>query len=260
MQKQETAVQNTIKKRIPYFIIVGLILSIGSIAFFFLTKGDSKTSVLVSSDPSSKTTGSISVTQDASHLSNSKEAREAPLCSTLSPFQSGQVNCREEIKKKLFLKPNTEWKTRTINGITYVFGEGNPKEVAKNRSELRPVDEYVTPEVEYALKAFLEDENFTKVMQKCGHILDWENKLEKPDWEKYPDNLDMETMLIINPEHGRKEINGLFLHVIEPRLSFLRSPVGDPRDPLRLCLGEDYSWMESVFRNMNNLTRSYIVN
>ncbi|MBX9809799.1 hypothetical protein K2X92_05405 [Candidatus Gracilibacteria bacterium] len=56
-----------------------------------------------------------------------------------NPFQTGTTNTGEGTKpetpkpqptKVVFQKPNTEWKSRTLSGITYVFGEGNPKEVA----------------------------------------------------------------------------------------------------------------------------------
>lgn len=51
-----------------------------------------------------------------------------------NPFQTGDTHTGEAqkpaIQKVVFQKPNTEWKTRTLSGITYVFGEGNPKEVA----------------------------------------------------------------------------------------------------------------------------------
>lgn len=54
----------------------------------------------------------------------------------ISPFGTGKPLTEEENEKKpVFKKPNTEWKTRqvTLNDgrtMTYVFGEGNPKEVA----------------------------------------------------------------------------------------------------------------------------------
>jgi hypothetical protein len=54
---------------------------------------------------------------------------------TVSPFGSGKP-MTEEPKSK-FQKPNTEWKSRTISGVTYVFGEGNPKEVALPESEMK---------------------------------------------------------------------------------------------------------------------------
>jgi hypothetical protein len=54
----------------------------------------------------------------------------------MSPFGSGKPNMEEE--KPKFKKPNLEWKMRTINGITYVFGEGNPREVEPEIDILNP--------------------------------------------------------------------------------------------------------------------------
>lgn len=177
----------------------------------------------------------------------------------MSPFGSGKPLTEGEEKKRLFQKPNTEWKSRTINGITYVFGEGNPAEVAKKREDLRDFEYYVNPETEIALKKLLEDDNLTFVMQKCGDIIDWNNEQVKSDWEKFPDNLDMETMLIIDPETGRKEVNQIYINVIEPLFSFLQSPITDPNYPLRLCLGDDIGRMGSIFRNMHEFNISYVV-
>ena len=51
----------------------------------------------------------------------------------MSPFSSGKPLTEEEYKP-VFRKPNIEWKTRQValndgRTLTYVFGEGNPKEV-----------------------------------------------------------------------------------------------------------------------------------
>ena len=91
-----------------------------------------------------------------------------------------------------FRKPNTEWKTRTLSGITYVFGEGNPKEVALDKKELEEMhnkclDEmhgkslyeyelcnpetgefkYVTPEIEQYILSALSDPNWEKIAKEC---------------------------------------------------------------------------------------------
>lgn len=110
-----------------------------------------------------------------------------------NPFQTGDTNIGEvqkiAIQNEVFQKPNTEWKTRTLSGITYVFGEGNPKEVALDEDQMKNyilcrapyldasygnIDGqckedrgYVTPEIEKSLLRILLDQNWIMLATKC---------------------------------------------------------------------------------------------
>ncbi len=115
----------------------------------------------------------------------------------MSPFGSGKPLTEEE-KKPEFKKPNTEWKTRTLSGITYVFGEGNPKKIALNFEQLQEMSKkcvltstsetlitstmslmngfcnpenemlrYVTPEIEKHLLLALSDPSWSKLATEC---------------------------------------------------------------------------------------------
>lgn len=115
----------------------------------------------------------------------------------LSPFGRGKP-LTETDKKPEFKKPNTEWKTRTLNingkWLTYVFGEGNPAGVAMNIDQIKEISKicadgtspeaqklintqvcsqesglmaYVTPEVETYLLAALSDPNWSKLATEC---------------------------------------------------------------------------------------------
>jgi hypothetical protein len=156
---------------------------------------------------------------------------------TVSPFGSGKP-LAEEPKQK-FQKPNTEWKARTINGITYRQGEGNPvgakalseKEIEAYKNCVRepelsqvscglPDDRangYVTAELERDLIILLSHKNWEPILTKCEQHF---RKYEFSDWEvtydkvMNEDAMNIENMITIDPENGRKElIYGNFGHL-----------------------------------------------
>jgi hypothetical protein len=75
----------------------------------------------------------------------------------------------------IFHQPILEWGTRTLSGITYIFGEGNPKEI-----QIKLQDEYnqqyadgftVRPETEKGLLEFLSNPMLATVVNKCGGFI-----------------------------------------------------------------------------------------
>ncbi len=191
---------------------------------------------------------------------------ELPLCTSVNPFLSGKVDCRNAENPK-FKKPNTEWKTRTINGISYVFGEGNPKEVALTGSMdeyLRTINPntgnapygYMNPQTEIALKEFVSDEKLTYVLEKCSDYFDPWNKNQKPEWNRFPPNLDLDTLLIVDPETGKKEINPVVINVIYPLFSVVDGPTAD-NNLLYSCLGNEYSYARELMGKLSTTFRYY---
>ncbi len=151
----------------------------------------------------------------------------------ISPFGSGKPLIEGE-KKPEFKKPNTEWKTRTLSGITYVFGEGNPPEVVMTPTNLQEESRacalnpgstsricrediygYMTPEVEFALKKTLESPLWESLITECEK--DYSHSSDFVRFQKNilaPHALDISRFLIIDPTTGRKELETLEIREI----------------------------------------------
>jgi hypothetical protein len=144
----------------------------------------------------------------------------------MSPFGSGKPLTEEENEKKpVFKKPNIEWKTRTLSGITYVFGEGDPKSVHEKFETFQGWDQNgyidsntVRPKVEILLVQFLANPMLITVINKCGSLT-MPGNTSSPLAMGLPGVLfttdfSMEGIITINPGTGRKELNlekwGLF--------------------------------------------------
>jgi hypothetical protein len=142
----------------------------------------------------------------------------------MSPFGSGKPLIEAE-KKPVFQKPNTEWRTRTLSGITYVFGEGNPKEVHPKFENFQGwdsngyyQDETVRPKVETLLVQFLSNPMLISVINKCGPLTKPGNTSSSLamglPWVLFTTDFSMEGLITINPNTGRKELDiekwGLF--------------------------------------------------
>jgi hypothetical protein len=144
----------------------------------------------------------------------------------MSPFGSGKPLTEVE-KKPKFQKPNTEWKTRTISGVTYVFGEGNPREVAITTESLKQLKEkcgtisdpdnlgylckemdgYVTPNVEEAILAVLSDPHWEDLLGKCEENLRHnEDRSFTYDGLFHTDFFDINHWITID-WNGKKELN-----------------------------------------------------
>ena len=148
----------------------------------------------------------------------------------MSPFGSGKP-LEEREQKSVFQKPNTEWKTRTLSGITYVFGEGNPvgatplseerKEAYKkciyntivNDMDCPPVVSYeggyMTSDIEKSLIELISHPNWSPVLISCEQQF---RKYEYPEWGMsynqviYGGALNLENMITIDNETGRKQL------------------------------------------------------
>jgi hypothetical protein len=135
----------------------------------------------------------------------------------VSPFGSGKPLTEGEMKPE-FKKPNTEWKTRTLSGITYEFGKGNPKEVHPKFENFQGwdsngyyQDETVRPKVETLLVEFLSNPILVTVINKCGSLATPGNT-SSPLAMRLPGVLFMtdfsiEGMFTINPSTGRKQLD-----------------------------------------------------
>jgi len=186
------------------FMGICILAVIGYIASVILTKEES--SVPNASVISSEARNPASFSDTHSGIETDTGKRLITLVNSgtnwgMSPFGSGKPLEDKKEEKPKFMQPNTEWKTRTLSGITYVFGEGNPREVALSEQQLKDFmkkcgtesdpnnegylckegDGYVTPEVEKYLKAALSDPNWETLLTRCEENLRYgEENLAKP--------------------------------------------------------------------------------
>ena len=146
-----------------------------------------------------------------------------------SPFVSGSSGSSYSGSTNsgvmVFQMPNTEWKTRTLSGITYVFGEGDPKEVQPKFENFQGWDTNgyidsttVRPKVEILLAQFLSNPMLVNVINKCGPLTT-PGSTSSPlamglPWVLFTTDFSMERMITINPSTGQKELDiekwGLF--------------------------------------------------
>ena len=106
------------------------------------------------------------------------------------------------------LTVNTNWtqKTETINGkaVTYVFGGGNPPEVALSPAAYKataevPGQSYVVPDTEFALKALLSSDALRTLMTKCASA-------QITPGLSYPLDFDINKWMLVSKQNGRKAI------------------------------------------------------
>ena len=185
------------------FGIIALVLSVFLVAFYFFTSQNEEKSSVVLNE--SRTNSTI----ETDSLKRLETVSNSGTNWGMSPFGSGKPLTEEE--KPKFKKPNTEWKPRTINGVTYVFGQGNPKEVSMSEDELKKFienggREYMTAKAENAMKEFLENPNLINFYEKCQQVMNHDD-IEIESWRHISKNLNMEDILYINTENGRKEFN-----------------------------------------------------
>ena len=158
----------------------------------------------------------------------------------MSPFGSGAPLTEDEIKT-----PNTEWKSLTISGVTYVFGNGNPMQVALSKDDLQTLlkkcsdtslmgsqnpdeyreyypypcneeDEYMTQDVEKYIKLALQDKNWKPLLTECKDNLTTDYITEPAtspyvkntsyDAMAYEDYLDINKFIYIDV-NGRKRLD-----------------------------------------------------
>lgn len=170
--------------------------------------------------------------------------------------------------------PNTEWKDKSLNfngkELHYKFGDGNPAEtalmpedyLAKGEKDGTP---YVTPEAEKNLYDFLADDDLAAVLDKCENYrrqntikLNPNIPIDQLDFLLTPSDFDIENLMILNTETGRKEIDQFRIDRISEFLNLLSNPMtgtefGDK------CAGTAYSQsIERIKNNFSSFSRSYV--
>jgi hypothetical protein len=203
-----------IQKYITSISLVGLFTAI--VGGYFILQSDTSST----SDGVKLSTGSTTISQSGIETDTVKRLETVANSLTgwgMSPFGSGKP--LEEGEKKLeFKKPNTEWKTRTLSGITYVFGEGNPASVLEKLETFQGWDQNgyidsntVRPKVEILLAQFLENPTLIIVINKCGWLTTPGNTSSSLAMGLpgviFTTDFSMESLITINPSTGRKELD-----------------------------------------------------
>lgn len=169
----------------------------------------------------------------------------------LSPFKTGSTTTNTSSianQKVTIVVPNPKWTTRTMSGVTYVFGQGNPKEVALTQDELEKAhkkcgsiedpdntgylckenDGYMDPEVEKYLSLAFSDPNWKDLLGECrGNLSAYEDSLENPSSSFSNTNqiltynivantnfLDINNWIMIDSASGRKLLDTARLSVL----------------------------------------------
>ena len=191
-----------------------------------------------------------------------------------SPNNEGKI---KEIKLDKF-SPNPNWKDKTFifNGkeLHYKFGEGNPEETALKPEDYLAKGEndgipYVTPETEKNLYDFLTDPDLPTVLDKCEnynrqHMLKLNPQLSVNQIPILlrPSDFDIENIMTINPNTGRKEINEDIANRMNEFLNILSNPIAGSKFSNKFgdkCAGTAYQQsIERIKINFSKFSESYI--
>ena len=168
----------------------------------------------------------------------------------------------ENDQEKGFVTPNTNWPNREINGVTYVFGEGNPKEVSLAPSEYTGDGKwrnYITPESEAYLKSFLENKSLKDFVDKCGGKLNLTNNNTMAGFNiTESEDLDINKLLVIDPNTGRKQFDEDKIYGISQLLYSVTSEL-DGNSAITSCMnGREIEEFEQLYADYNKMTESYI--
>lgn len=188
------------KKPLIFAIIIGVAL----IGFYMGNNGEN--------DDVKITTQIKNTPQKREFLTKNIETKWGP-----SPFAIGDpVAEYSNDKFPKIAQPKTSWEDRTliINGVatTYKFGEGNPSNVTLSGKDLEDFwknngNGYITPESEKSMKTFLENPDLPYFLERCYKQIDWYSDQREfyQEWEKFPTNLDMNDIMYVDENTGRKE-------------------------------------------------------
>ena len=195
--------------------------------------------------------------------------------------QSGSVSQSSTGTTTTFRKPNTEWKTRTLSGITYVFGEGNPKEVALDANRIKELIRqceitpgtqdkicsegfagYVTPELEIALEHTLNNALWDRLVDGC------QNQSNDPKYaefvEKISHSRNINDYLFIDQSTGRKELDTVHINDILNSIEDIGSTSDSAMNGNRGLEAQYIPCFENtgkiLYRMLSNLNYSYINN
>lgn len=220
-------------------LVMALSVTLALIYWFYPHTNPPISSSVISSQE--KNTGMVS----GSSVSGSSVLVPEVSGSTISGSgsQTGSIVSHSSLLVK-FQKPNTEWKERDVtlsDGRTlhYVFGEGNPKEVALDKEGIKQYMSTIDPETgntpygymtsnsEMAMEYFLDDPKLEDFIEKCSYEIDWNNTRREVlhDWEKYPNDLRMEKFLSVNEKTGLKEWDWNAISRIDDAFNTLDSPI-----------------------------------
>ena len=169
-------------------------------------------------------------------------------------------------RKTGFVMPNVDWKTRTLKfkdkELTYIFGAGNPPEVALSKDQYTGEgkwQDYVTPQSEAYLKEFLTDGNLKTFIDSCGQKLGFSVTDSTTGFNiTNSQDLDINALLTIDPETGRKKFDEAKIFAISQLLYNVSSQLnGDAK--IRQCLTsaqiQDFNELHKKF---DQFTESYI--
>lgn len=209
----------------------------------------------------------VEVPNNAEHL---KEEKVDKLNNVSSETES---NTNKKITLVKF-NPNTHWKDKTLNfngkELNYKFGEGNPAETALSPDEYLAKGEkdgtpYVTTKTEKDLYDFLSDDDLPAVLDKCENYnrqnmikLNPNLPVDQIPILLNPSDFDIENIMTINPEIGRKEINEDIANRINEFLNILSNPMAGTEFGDK-CAGTAYSQsIERIKNKFSEFNRSYI--
>lgn len=196
-------------------------------------------------------------------------------------LQHAEILEHDEQKQKIENKvnfdefvPNLVWKDKFLNihgkRLHYKFGEGNPLETALAPEDYLAKGEndgipYVTSDTEHKLLEFLSDRDLPAILNKCENYnrkkmvrLNPNIPVNQIPILLQPSSFDIENILVIDLETGRKEINQPIINQMNEFFNLLNNPLSGSEFSDK-CIGIAYS--ESIQRIQNkfsDFTKSYI--
>lgn len=136
------------------------------------------------------------------------------------------------------MSSDAPWATRTLpfqgKMITYEFGKGNPPEVALTGVALDEYRQdpskrgYMTPEAEIAMEKFLSSDGFALLQKQCESLIVSQNASRLEQHTKIPIHPNMEYIMYVDKNTGRKEFRDLDLQQIEGFWYSINNPLEDP--------------------------------
>jgi hypothetical protein len=221
------------------------------------------------------------VITDVPVLSSGNTSSTGITLSASGSHQSGSVSPSSTGTANKFKKPNTEWKSRTLSGITYVFGEGNPKEVALDINEIKELIRqceitpgnqdricregsagYVTPELEIALQNILYSSLWDTLINECGDLSD--NPKYSEFVEKITHSRNINDYLSIDQSTGRKELDTVHINNILNSIEDVGSTSDSAMNGNRGLEAQYIPCFENtgkiLYRMLSNLNYSYTSN
>ncbi len=197
-------------------------MSICLVLIFFTTAG-----IFYYFYPHTDTNSHLPIPSEISSVSTFDTKEKSGTSMIIDPsIRTGSTNTPTKTHSGfIFQKPNTDWKERdvTLNDgrtLHYVFGEGNPKEVAPKREDFKDgtsSEEYfhsgiVRSKTEKTLKDFLSNPMLVTALNKCGSLIKADPYSQSDIERNFPNSLSttdfsLESILSVDLETGRKSID-----------------------------------------------------